>query len=238
NAAVLSGIQEIFVSNASVEAIVKDILEKNHEKPVKPVIYPNGKVTVTLEKEVPLYFMRIFDIDSTSVEVTSSAIREPGKRELEMAGVVPLGVEEGTKLAVGTEYPLKSDNKIGQQGWFGYLDLTKYVGGNTGASDLKALIEEGCTDKIKVDYEIGKITGNKTSVGKDLTPKIVLIIIFKVIDSGNKESIKVTGFAYCRIRVDPNDDKTILGEFIKTLDVASESGTITDAIVNKIRLVE
>ena len=94
NAAVLSGIQEIFVSDASVTKVVHYILKAhNEESSLESLnIKPNGenKVVVTLNKEVPLYFMRIFGINSVPVEVASSA-----KAGALSAGsrVVPLGIK-------------------------------------------------------------------------------------------------------------------------------------------------
>lgn len=239
NAAALSGAQLLFNDDVSISDVVDDILDENYEKDctLDLKIKPNkeNKVTVTLDKDVSLYFMKIFGKDSYHIEVVSSAVREPATA---MGGVIPLGVEEGTQLTVGTEYPLKNDNKIGPGGWFGYLDITKYAGGNTGANDLALLIANGCPNPIKVGAVISRIEGEKTSVSKNVTTRIAPIIIFKVIKDVKSESIQVTGFAYCEISVDPTDKKTLLGKFIKTADVSSISGTINDALIYKCRLVE
>jgi len=254
NAAVLSGVQKISVNDASVTKVVHYILkahneedsltslkieanvEKNVAVNLKKEVSTNvllfchivkNKVTVTLKKDVPLYFMRIFGVNSTPVEVTSSAVREP---VTEMGKVIPLGVQLGTKLTVGTEYLLKGD--MLSPGWFGFL----LIDGNKNPHDLSDLINSGYDGQIKVNDVIGRVPGEKAAAGKDITARKALIIIYEVINSSKKDSIRVKGFAYCNIRTDGK--KLFYGTFIKRADDSPMTGKIDDALLYKIRLME
>ncbi len=234
NAAVLSGAQIIFEKDESIKNVVSEILTANNEPYDKNNLQINrteNKLTYTLHKTVPLYFMRIFGIDTIPITVTSSAVRELATA---MTGVVPLGVEEGIKLEVGKKYILKGKKQEDSPGWFGFLNLD----GNKNPHDIADLINNGYSGEIKINQILDKTPGEKASVGKDIVPRIAPIIIYEMIDRGKNDSIKVKGFAYCKITVDDSDKKVFYGEFIKTADVSSISGTINDSLIYKCRLVE
>ena len=235
NAAALSGAQVIFNSNASISNVVNDILAENHEKDctldLQIKAKGENKVTVKLRKDVSLYFMKIFGKDTIPITVASSAVNEPAAA---MTGVVPLGVEEGIKLEVGKKYILKGKKQEDSPGWFGFLNLD----GNKNPHDIADLINNGYSGEIKINQILDKTPGEKASVGKDIVPRIAPIIIYEMIDRGKNDSIKVKGFAYCKITVDDSDKKVFYGEFIKTADVSSISGTINDSLIYKCRLVE
>ncbi|MEQ8156624.1 MAG: pilus assembly protein TadG-related protein [Clostridiaceae bacterium] len=233
DSAALSGAQRLFsnsdinIVKADVKNTANDILTKNGQGDCLPADVPvqDNKVTVTLEKDVSTYFMKIFGVTTVNIKVTSVAAKE-GEPLTEMTGVIPLGISEGTVLTVGTEYTLKDDNKIGSGGWFGYLD----IGQGNSASKTLDYITNGSPNEIKVGDTIGEVPGNMTSITQKSQNKRAVIIIF------NPTTLKVSGFALCDIRTDGK--KTFYGKFIQTVKNSSVTGTINDSKIYKTRLVE
>lgn len=244
NAAALSGAQVVFngtndeEKEAAVKKVACDILEANNEidswPPAKLIdSEKKNKVNVTLDKNVSLYFMRIFGMKTVEIKVTSSAVRELAT---EMGGVTPLGVEEGTILNVGEVYTLKDKNVGDSPGWFGFINLD----GDKNPHNIADLINNGYPGKVSVDQIFDKIPGDKASVEKDLVSRTtpIIIIIYEMIDPSKSDSLRVKGFAYCKLTLDPKNKKIFKGEFIKTINDSSISGTTDEYLIYKSRLVE
>lgn len=265
NAAALSGIQKVFASDSDVTRVVDDILKAHNEKDnlQSLQIKPKGenKVTVTLKKETPLFFIRIFGKNSAELEVSSSAIAGPLGA---ITGAVPLGVPKDVikNLGTGYEYDLKVAPGESEYGNFGIIGLSSSW--NVG-KDYEHDLTYGYAGEIKIgqilDTETGNVKG-KTSNGiayrfshspnsqigppeegidiKNDTRLLKVIVYEEMPHNGNQlKEVKVVGFAYFYLK-GPYDDKSssIKGYFIEGI----ESGSVDDSAVEKgvygIRLVE
>jgi len=264
NAAALSGIQEIFVSDASVSSIVDDILvshnEKDHLESLQ--IKPNGenKVTVNLKKDVPLYFMKIFGKDSYTVKVSSSAKAAPlsvGR------GAVPLGVPQNVinNIGTGEEYPLKVGPGDSEYGNFGIISLSDTW--NIGR-DYQHDLTYGSDGEIKInqilDTETGNVQGKTVAaIGDRLNSsqyqdaglpagdinlndsRVLTVLVYQEMPHpGNQlKEVRVVGFAYFFLK-GPYDQHngTISGYFIKGLESGATGSGAVDKGAYGIRLVE
>lgn len=260
NAAALSGVQEIFNGEAAVNKIVEDILKSHNEKYSKPFIKEN-KVTVTLKKNVPLFFIRIFGIDSTEVEVASSAKAAPLSAA---TGAVPLGVPKNiiNNIGDGQEYELKVGPGESEYGNFGIISLSDTW--NIGR-DYEHDLTYGYDGEIKegqiLDTETGNVQGKtingiayrfshspNTQVGlpsgdidiKNDTRVLKVIVYEEMPHKGNQlKEVKVVGFAYFYLKGPyDSDNSNITGYFIKGLESGATDGNAVDKGAYGIRLVE
>lgn len=256
NTAVLSGSQELVNSDSEVKQVVEEILAaEGEEKSLREInIERDGsyKLKVVLEKEVPLYFLKLFKLNSMKVSVSSSAELVTMSRA---KGAVPLGIDEDIPLEYMKEYNLKVDSGDSEYGNFGILALS-----GTGAMLYEQDLRNGYGNEIKAGDIISTQTGNisgktidavnyrvnsSTYPEGDITsrdnPRIILILVYKPyeVSSNQLKQVKITGFAYFYIKA-PMDshDSSIKGYFIKRVG----NGFGDDALVNKgayaIRLVE
>ncbi len=256
NAAVLSGAQEITNSDTAVTNVVQDILnaEGEVESFKELLIKPDGenKLKLTLEKDVPLYFMKLFKMNSVKVNAASSAAISPMTIA---AGAVPLGIDKNTPLEYLKEYKLKVDSGDSSYGNFGVLALSG-VGAN--------LYEQDLMYGYKSDLEVGDIiptqTGNiagKTRNGVNYRinsspytvddyshrddPRVILILIYEPyeIATNQLKSVKICGFAYFYLK-EPmsNKDSEITGYFIQRVGVGTGDVNAQDNGAYAIRLVE
>jgi hypothetical protein len=263
NAAVLSGAQDMFETNDTITDVVNYVLEAHKEKESlnSLAIKPNGenKLTVTLKKDVPLYFMKIFGITSAPVSVASSAKVGPLGAA---GGAVPLGVPLTVlnNLKYKEEYVLKVGPGDSEYGNFGILALT-----GPGAKLYEDDLKTGFDGEIKIGQIIPTETGNKAgpteeaveyrldkSLNKlqglpsgelDLNdPRLLKVLVYKEASySGNQlTTVEVVGFAYFYLKIPASnhDYKTLSGYFIQGV----ESGLINENAAEKgayaIRLVE
>ncbi len=260
NAAALSGVQEIFKGEAAVNKVVEDIVKAHDEKYIKPIIKEN-KVTVTLKKNVPLYFIKIFGIDSTEVEVASSAKAEPLSAA---TGSVPLGVPKDIikNIGDGQEYELKVGPGDSEYGNFGIISLSDAW--NVG-KDYEHDLTYGYKGEIKIgqvlDTETGNVKGKtenaisyrishspNTQVGlpsgaidiKNDTRVLKVIVYEEMPHKGNQlKEVKVVGFAYFYLKKTfDGDNSKITGYFIKGLESGATDGDAVDKGAYGIRLVE
>lgn len=256
DAAVLSGAQELEISDSSVTNIVNQILiAHNEQSSLKELqIRPGNenKLTVTLEKDVPLYFMKIFNFDSTPVSIRSSAAIYPIVRT---EGTVPFGIHKDTQFEFMKEYELKVDAGDSEVGNFGILALAG-VGGRLYEDALKY----GYNEELKAGQIVNTQTGNieqKTIKGVnyridtspyadgDITnrddPRIITILIYEPVSvTGNQvKSVKIVGFAYFYLAQPMSTtDSTVRGYFIKKVGTGIGDDNALDKGAYAIKLVE
>lgn len=256
NAAVLSGAQELKTSNNQVEIVVDKILKAhNEENNLKEVsIKPDNtnKVSITLEKNVPLHFMKLFNINSAPVSVKSSAEISPMTRT---SGAVPFGIREDIDLKYEVPYTLKVDAGDGDSGNFGILALSG-PGANLYEQDLKY----GYKEELKVGDIIPTQTGNvegKTREGVNYRiqnsptkeydpayrddPRVIKILVYRPYETSVNQlkSIQIVSFAYFYL-TEPVDrhDSSVKGYFIERTGTGIGDPTAPNNGAYAIKLVE
>ncbi len=246
NAAALSGAQLLYTDTSTTvfrqnaEAMAEDIVDDNNQGDCDSIdadtpAMPNNlynKVTVTLQKDVTPFFMKIFGVTNVPITVTSSAIKDV---EIDgMGGIRPLGInKDSLPLKVGTKYLVKDDNKMEQQGWFGWID----IGQGNSASGALDYMNNGCPNTINLGDIVNVAPGNMASVSsKANLPMTVPILIYEKITSGKKVTFKVTGFAI--VKLTSPAKKEVYAEFIKTVNLNSNTGLPSDFRAFNTRLVK
>ena len=256
DAAVLSGAQELEISDSSVTNLVNQILiAHNEQSSLKELlIRPQNKdkITVTLERNVPLYFMRLFNFDSAPVSVRSSAAIYPISRAI---GTVPFGINKDTQFVYMKRYQLKVDAGDSTIGNFGILALAG-VGGKLYEDALKY----GYDSEIKagdiVDTQTGnvaqktvngvnyRIDGSPYETG-DIThrddPRIITILVYEpyLVTTNQVKSIRICGFAYFYLEEPMSSkDSTVNGYFIKKVGTGISDPSVLDKGAYAIKLVE
>lgn len=233
NAAALSGAQELTNNEASVNEVVENILAADdEEKSLKELgIQREGeyKLRVSLEREIPMNFLRLFKINSIKANASSTAGLLPMNRA---NGAVPLGIDKSVSLEYMKEYKLKVDSGDSLFGNFGILALSgpgaklyeqdlKY--GFDGELQIGDIIDtqtgniEGKT-KNAIDYRISSSPYPEGDITSRNNPRIMLVLIYEPykIESNQMKQVKIDGFAYFYIKqpMDKNDS-SITGYFIK-----------------------
>lgn len=256
DAAVLSGAQDLLASDSSVANVVNQILvAHNEQSSIKQLlIRPNNekKVTVTLERNVPLFFMRMLGFNSSLVNVRSSAAIYPMKSTV---GTVPFGISKDLQLFPGDPCTLKVDAGDSTYGNFGILALAG-VGGRLYEDALKY----GYDQEIHKDQIIDTQTGNieqKTVRGVNYRidtspystydpanrddPRIIAILVYEPvkITANQIKSVKIWGFAYFYL-TEPmsSTDSTVKGFFIEKVGIGIGDKEALDKGAYAVKLVE
>lgn len=258
NAAVLSGAQELVTSEEKVTQIVNEVLDAHSETGSLQnlEILIEDKVSLDLERDVPLAFSKLFGVETAPVKVHAAAkIGVMGKAE----GVAPLGIDDSIDLEFGREYRLKVDETGVDTGYFGVLGL-----GGTGSKTYEYNLRYGYQNPLKVgDHlytETGNVAGKTSTVIDELInacpltdnpleverdcERILLVPVYKPISynsGGQLMEVEITGFAYFLItdHVQQNGpDKSITGIFIKETGTGFENTAATNNGAYSIRLVE
>lgn len=254
DAAVLSGAQNLEISNSSVSDIVDKILIAHNEQDslTNLQITDGSKVSATLEKQVPLYFMKIFNIDSSTVNVRSTAAIFPVQQTI---GIVPFGINKDIQLEYLKEYELKVDSGDSLTGNFGIIALAG-VGGRLYEDALMYGYDQKITEGQIIDTQTGNVA-QKTVKGVnyridsspyttgDLThrddPRIITILVYEPysISTNQLKSVKVVGFAsfYLEQPMSANDS-TVKGYFIKRVGTGISNENTLDRGTYAVKLVE
>ncbi|MEB3100277.1 pilus assembly protein TadG-related protein [Ferviditalea candida] len=231
NAAVLSGAQELTNTQSAVTDVVNQVLTDHGELSslVNTSIEMKKKVSVDLNRDVPLAFSKLFGLASFPVGAHAAAEIQP---MVGATGVVPLGIPSTTDLTYYTDYTLKVDETGVDTGNFGVLAL-----GGPGAQTYEDNLKYGYQSKIETDDIIDTQTGNVAGKTRDAIqdrinrcpypvgetyhrdcPRTILIPVYDPweISVNQVKKVKITGFAYFYI-MDPMNwqDKTIHGMFIE-----------------------
>jgi len=256
NAAVLSGAQELTNSSDSVKTVVDNILEAHKESgSLKEAdIMPNGQSTlrVVLEKDVPMYFLKLFKLNNIKVSAASAAAIAPISRG---SGAVPLGIDDSIPLEYMKEYTLKVDSGDSEYGNFGILALS-----GPGAQLYEQDLLYGYKGELKVgdivDTQTGNIEGKtRNAINTRITactnniydpdhrdcPRVVLILVYKPYNvvSNQMKQVKITGFAYFFIKEPMSiHDSSITGYFIKRTGTGYGDENIRDNGAYAIKLTE
>lgn len=253
DAAVLSGAQDLTVSSDSVTNIVNQILAAHNEtSSLQDLSISPTKVTVTLKKDVPLCFMKIFKIDSAPVSVISAAQILPMK---ETVGAVPFGISKDIALTYMQEYELKVDSGSSLTGNFGILALAG-VGGKLYEDALKYGYDQALTAGQVVDTQTGNVE-QKTINGvnyrisessyatNDIShrddPRIIKVLVYEpyLITTNQIKSVKIDGFAYFYLEQPMSStDSTVRGYFIRETGTGTGSSEVVDKGAYAIKLVE
>lgn len=256
DAAVLSGAQELVTSDDSVRNIVNQILVAHDEQSnlKQLLIKPNNeeKVIVTLERNVPLFFMRILGFNNAPVSVRSAAAIYPMK---ETIGTVPLGISDDTPVEYMQEYTLKVGPGDSTAGNFGILAL-----GGPGGSSYSDNLMHGYDEKISfgdvIDTQTGNIAG-KTITGVNYRidtspystydpanrddPRVICILVYEPhsVTTNQVKSVKVVGFAYFYISEPMSShDTTVRGYFVRKVGKGIGDEKPLDKGAYAVKLVE
>jgi hypothetical protein len=256
NAVVLSGAQELTNSTAAVNVVVTEILNAHGEesslKDISIVTTYPYRISVTLEKEVKLYFFRIFKMYSQKVAVTSSVQLVPMKSGV---GAVPLGIDKDVPLEYLKEYTLKVDSGDSEYGNFGVLALQ-----GPGAKLYEQDLMYGYDGELEVGDIINTQTGN--IAGKTVNAvnyrinscshpsgdytnrdceRIILVLVYEPYEfNGHQlDKVKISGFAYFYLKEPVNQqDSTIKGYFIKRAGTGFGNESVRDTGAYTIKLSE
>jgi hypothetical protein len=256
NAAVLSGAQELTNSREAAYEVVETVLEAHGEKNTLSNIQiensSNYKLRVSLEKEVSMYFLRLFRLSSINIKAAAAAELAPMARA---TGVVPLGIDKRITIEFMKEYSLKVDSGDSAYGNFGILALS-----GTGARLYENDLRYGYEGEIKAGDIISTQTGNIAGKTRDAVnsrinscpypsididhrdcSRVILVVIYEPysIQSNQLKEVKVSGFAYFYIK-NPmgNSDSSITGYFIKRVGNGFSDGETADSGAYVIRLTE
>lgn len=254
NAAVLSGAQELTNTQSAVTDVVNQVLTDHGElnSLTNTSIQMEQKVSVDLNRGVPLAFSKLFGFASFPVGVHAAAEIQT---MISAAGVAPLGIEDTVQLTYNTDYTLKVDETGVEAGNFGVLAL-----GGTGANTYEDNLKHGYQSQIKIgdilDTQTGNIAGKTRDGIQDRInrcpypagetwhrdcPRVILIPVYHPyeITTNQVKSVRITGFAYFYI-LDPMNwqDKTIHGMFIKRAGTGIVNPVATNYGAFGIRLTE
>jgi hypothetical protein len=256
NAAVLSGAQELTNSNDAVTNVINTILKADGaEGSLREVlIKPGGenKIKLTLEKNVPLNFMKLFKINTIQVSATSSAVIAPLTSAV---NAVPLGIDKSIPLEYMKEYRLKVDAGDSAAGNFGVLALSG-VGANLYEQDLMYGYDNMLEIGDIIPTETGNIAG-KTRNGVNYRinsspyavddyshrddPRVILILIYEPyqISTEQLKSVKVCGFAYFYLKEPMSSkDTSITGYFIQRVGTGTGGINAKNNGAYAVKLVE
>lgn len=189
------------------------------------------RVTVTTEKNVSLFFARIFDRDSADVGAKAAAVTGP---VVSVKGIRPFAVAE-QEFIYGETYTLKHGGGGGTTGNYGAIAL-----GGTGASNYRNNLINGYNGhSIRIGDEIETETGNMDGAtfdgmrelldsdfcehGEDLSqievncPRLIIIPVIDSFDIEGRSTVKVVGFTvfFLDNAVKITGKTEIKGRFIK-----------------------
>lgn len=263
DAAVLSGAQQLTVSDTAVTDTVNQILAAHNEQSSlkELLIKPDNenKVTLALERSVPLYFMKLFGFSSTPVSIRSAAEIDPLVRT---TGIVPFGIDKNLLSGIekGTQVELKVDSGDSIYGNFGIVALSG-VGGKLYQDALMYGYEEEIDlsdiNNLPVyDTQTGNVQ-HKTVTGVnyrisqspyadgDMThsddPRIITILVYEPykVTTNQLKSIKVTGLAYFYLdQPMSSTDSTVKGKFISLVGKGYGKKDALDCGAYAVKLVE
>lgn len=256
NTAVLSGSQELLNSESSVKEVVEKILiAEDEEQSLKEINISTEslyRLNVVLEKEEPLYFLKLFNLNSMKISSSATAELVTMSRAV---GAVPLGIDENIPLEYMKEYSLKVDSGDSEYGNFGILALS-----GPGAMLYEQDLRNGYQSEIRVGDVISTETGNVSGKTRDAVnyrissspyleddithrdnPRIILVLVYQPyeVSANQLKQVKITGFAYFYIKSPMgNNDSSINGYFIKRVGNGIGDDDLVNSGAYAIRLVE
>ncbi|NLI93720.1 MAG: hypothetical protein GX434_16475 [Peptococcaceae bacterium] len=235
DASALAGAQELPGKPQSALTAAEEYASRNHTVLSSVEISNNKKeLSVTAQKEVPLYLARFFGITSKKVSASSKAAVLSAHS---IKGVAPLSITM-RDFVYGQEYTLKNAPPAGESGWYGPVRLD-----GQGASTYEDALKNGCTSPLSIgqvlQIEHGNMSGptrrglkdrleSDTRVPKNTfenhdsnAPEIVYIPVVEIItrDSTSIQEVKILGFAAFFIEnlTQNGNDCFITGRFLQTI---------------------
>lgn len=209
----------------------------------------NTIITVTVKRNVPLFFAKVFSLLSSDVSATSRAANQVVTG---VVGAVPFSVEK-QNFTFDTLYVLKDGGGSGSDGNYGALAL-----GGKGASVYNYNIRYGYDGKLTVgqwvDTEPGNMSGPTTDgvnyrIGLDPyatfdtvksdSPRIIIIPIIDNLDVSGRAEVQIVGFGAFFLEGvgGSGNDNYVTGRFIR-LYISADQGSGTDYGLRNIRLIK
>lgn len=256
DAAALAAVREMSINRSNAYAAAVEYIQKNDKSnPIYEIMIPDtGYIaTVKLRKNVYFFFAKIFGLNSTEIQVQSTAKMAP---VVAVRGVRPLVIEQQT-LVYGQQYVLKEGAGDGSSGNYGAVSL-----GGTGADRYRDNLKYGYDSTLRLgDYiktETGNLTGPTEEGIKYLInecdhipkctynnyalncPRVVSIPVVNTLDVNGKKPIVVVGFASFFIEdyINNGGHSEIKGRFIETIANAELGDAATDYGMRSIKLIE
>lgn len=214
DAAALAGVQDLPGDTAQAVATARSYAAQNGNGNdiVQPVVVAdnngnNTKLKVTVIRNVPYYFARVFGITpaNQNVSATSTAKISPITAT---AGIVPWGIVKQS-FVFGQTYQLKEGAGSGYNGNYGALAL----GGN-GANTYRDNIKYGYSGQINVgdwlttepgnmsgptsqgvDYRISQDPGATFQTVQKDSARIVIVPVIDDLSGNGLSQVQVVGFA-------------------------------------------
>ncbi|MEG6585240.1 pilus assembly protein TadG-related protein [Dendrosporobacter sp. 1207_IL3150] len=210
----------------------------------------NTVVAVTVTRNVPLLFAKVFSMNLSNVKVTA---RAANRVITGVTGAVPLGIEKQT-LIYGQTYTLKEGGGSGTTGNYDGLSL-----GGSGASLYLHNLTYGYSGSLQVgqwvDTEPGNMSG-PTSSGisyrisqdphatyetvKTGSPRIVVVPVVETLDVEGRKPVQIAGFAAFFIEEvgSSGNENFVKGKFLRMYSIGETSDSGTDYGLRDIRLIE
>lgn len=261
DAIALAAIQDYPKGESAMLTQAYHYAELNNVSPADLVIEisnENKKITVVTNKNIQMYFAKIFNITDTGVQAKASA--KVGTI-VATDGIRPMAVEEQT-FEFGVTYTLKKGAGETYSGNYGALAL-----GGTGALNYKNNLQYGYHGEIEIgelvsigedmDTEPGNMSGptyegvryileQDTCPSHDLSklskdcPRLIVIPVIDSFSIEGRSTVKIMGFAnfFLEETTYEGGKTEVKGKFIKTLGHGEISETATDFGMLGIKLVE
>jgi len=266
DAAALAAAQELPGNTGAATAMGNSYLAKNGGGTSSFTFSSNtmaaDTVNVTLNREAPSYFAKLFNIDSVTVNARAAARAVGINAALGVAPIVvnvlhPMlncGVANGKPVpCFGTKtrldlLDLKDPNSSNAAGSFGLINLDQNSGGNTGASILAQWVSKGYDKYMPLGiYDTAPSANFNNSqfisaLGARM-PDVLLFPIYKtLIGTGSNAKYEIVGWVGFKVSYfDPNGSKSYVeGSFVSVVweGIHSKSGQNLNYGVRAIELVE
>lgn len=218
----------------------------------------NKKITVITNKNVPMYFAKIFNITNAVLQAKASA--KIGTI-VATGGIRPFAVEQQT-FTYGETYSLKKGATGGLTGNYGALAL-----GGTGATNYKNNLQYGYHGDLEIGdlvaigedmtTEPGNMAGptyeavryildQDTHTSHDLSklekdcPRLIVIPVVDSLDIEGRSTVKIVGFAtfFLEETTYEGGKTEVIGKFIKTLGQGEINDIATDYGMLGVKLVD
>jgi Flp pilus assembly protein TadG len=252
--AALSGAQELTNGDpVRVQNVVDTVLASYNETSSLQSLQTtmDQSVRVTLKKQIPLGFAKIFGFKSMTIQQSATAKLDPIGA---LFGATPLGIDESIPITYGQQVSLKVAAGDSSTGNFGILALAG-PGAKTYGETLKYGYDQNLTVGDIVPTQTGNIAGaTQDGVNYRISQcpnpsgdttirecsRILPVVVYKPYGSTTKlTQIIVTGFAYFYLQQPmSSNDTAIIGTFIKRVDVGTYKGGSVNKGAYMSRLVE
>lgn len=157
DAAVLAGIQELPASAPDAITLAKQYGQENNVDNANLTVTVNEnhhEIKVKAQREIPLFFARIWGYDKKSISAEAIAAVGPVTSAI---GVVPLAIEK-QEFVLGQLYTLKEGGGDGSNGNYGAVALA-----GTGASSYEERLKYGYEGELTVGSWVPTEPGNMSN---------------------------------------------------------------------------